>query len=112
MKSHGIANAQQLLQYFENQVAPIMTANNRTTVVWEDLFDSGITLNKNSIIEVWDNAASLNSIIKAGYRAITAYGNYLNNQVPIPGQEVSQWVDTWKTFYGVCISIASRVTLE
>jgi hypothetical protein len=25
---------------------------------------------------------------------------YLNNQVPIPGQEVSQWVDTWKTFYG------------
>jgi hexosaminidase len=79
MKQHGMSSATQLLQYFENQVAPIMSSINRTSVVWEDLFDSGISLSTaKTIIEVWDEPSSLNSIIKAGYKAITAYGWYVS----------------------------------
>merc|ERR1712137_290867 len=89
----------QTLQYFENQVTPIMTSANKTAVVWEDLFDDGIELPSNYIVEVWSDESTLQSLVKSGYRTISAYGYYLNNQEPVPGETTGQWVDTWKLMY-------------
>ena len=32
---------------------------------------------------------------------MTAYGYYLNDQEPVPGDTVGEWVDTWQIMYGV-----------
>merc|ERR1712137_746356 len=92
-------NDQQTLQYFENQVAPILTGVNKTAVVWEDLFDNGIILPSQYIVEVWSDGSTLQALLRSGYRAITAYGYYLNEQEPVPGETTGQWVDTWKLMY-------------
>jgi hexosaminidase len=98
MSSHKMKPIQ-LLQYFENQLQPIVSQNNKIPVCWEDLFDNGIQVPSNTIIEVWSNKATLSKIVAQGYQGITAYGNYLNYQAPIQGVYVSQWENTWQTFY-------------
>merc|ERR1712137_1228073 len=98
MQQNGL-DAVGTLQYFEDMVAPIVSGAGKNAVVWEDLYDDGVTLPSNYIVEVWPDQSTLQSLVKAGYRSITAYGYYLNNQEPSPGETTSQWVDTWKLMY-------------
>merc|ERR1712232_1206799 len=51
------------------------------------------------IVEVWSDESTLQSLVRSGYRTISAYGYYLNNQEPVPGETTGQWVDTWKLMY-------------
>eukprot|EP01103_Thecamoeba_quadrilineata_P000432 TRINITY_DN1036_c0_g1_i2.p1 TRINITY_DN1036_c0_g1~~TRINITY_DN1036_c0_g1_i2.p1 ORF type:complete len:454 (-),score=70.64 TRINITY_DN1036_c0_g1_i2:369-1730(-) len=99
MASHNIKTTTQLLQYFENNLEPIITQNNRTSVCWEDLFDNGITLPSSVIVEAWSKPDTLKQIVQAGLRGITSYGYYLNNQSPLTGVYVGQWENTWQTMY-------------
>lgn len=87
------------LQYFENMVYPIVSGANKNAVVWEDLFDDGVTVPIDYIVEVWSDQSTLQSLVEAGYQSITAYGYYLNNQEPVPGETTSQWIDTWQLMY-------------
>ena len=50
MQQNGF-NGDAALQYFEDQVAPIVQGANKNPVVWEDLFDNGIYLPSNYIVE-------------------------------------------------------------
>eukprot|EP01094_Clydonella_sp_ATCC50884_P010127 TRINITY_DN1968_c0_g1_i1.p1 TRINITY_DN1968_c0_g1~~TRINITY_DN1968_c0_g1_i1.p1 ORF type:complete len:548 (+),score=159.09 TRINITY_DN1968_c0_g1_i1:50-1693(+) len=100
MQQHGISSSTQLLQYFETNMQKVLANVGKKPVVWEDLFDAGIQLSPDTIVEIWDGSTTLKKVVQAGLQAINAYGWYLNEQVPIAGQEVGQWVDTWKTFYG------------
>uniref|UniRef100_A0A7S4I501 beta-N-acetylhexosaminidase n=2 Tax=Vannella robusta TaxID=1487602 RepID=A0A7S4I501_9EUKA len=98
MQQNGL-DAVGTLQYFEDMVAPILSKANKNPVVWEDLFDDGVNVPTQYIVEVWSDQSTLQSLVKAGYRTLTAYGYYLNNQEPSPGETTSQWVDTWKLMY-------------
>jgi len=51
MQQNGF-NGDAALQYFEDQVTPIVQGANKNAVVWEDLFDNGIYLPSNYIVEV------------------------------------------------------------
>jgi len=102
MAKNNIKSARDLEQDFENKLVAIIQKYGRTMVAWEDLYDNGIKLPASSTIyEVWSNRSALQRIINSGYRAITAYGWYLDYQLPLPIQQalVGQWEDTWKVLY-------------
>lgn len=98
MASHGF-NTQQLEQYFETQVQQIVASLGKTPIVWQEIFQNGITLPQGAIVEVWKDHPTLQSVINAGYHALYAAGNYLDQQIPNPSQTFYEWVDTWKNFY-------------
>ena len=98
MTSHNM-DSTQTIQYFEENLYTSLLLANKTGVVWEDLFDEGVTVSPSYIYEVWKDQSSVEAISKAGYKVITAYGNYLNDQTPIPYDYVGEWVDTWQIFY-------------
>jgi len=100
MSQHGMSSTTQLLQYYEDNLKTIMTNINKTTVAWEDLFDGGIKMPAQTIYEVWDESSAMGAITSAGFRAINAYGYYLDQQTPLPGATYYEWVDTWKAMYG------------
>ena len=51
------------------------------------------------IVEVWSEADTLQELINAGFKSISAYGYYLNEQEPLD-VPLYEWVDTWQVFYG------------
>lgn len=51
MKEMGFSD-RDTLQYFEDLVAPILTSAGKNAVVWEDLFDDGVTMPPQYIAEV------------------------------------------------------------
>ena len=99
MKENGVKTPEELEQYFEDNVAQILsTLPGKNAVVWEDLYDNGVSLPKNYIIETWSEKTTLEAVIKDGYKAINAYGWYLDQQQP-NGESTYQWINTWQIFY-------------
>lgn len=96
MKEKGL-DSHQMFQYFIDRVQDIATENNKLTVSWEDLFQEGVMLSKDSIYEVWLNRQTMLRILNAGYKTICANGFYLDQENP--GRPVYLWGDTWKIFY-------------
>jgi len=79
MKSHGIANYYDLQNYFVGQTHQIIAPIPRQLINWQELFNEGMTLVPNQIIQVWKDHATLDSVVKAGYRATLSFGWYLDN---------------------------------
>jgi len=98
MTSHNMKGYVDLLNYYETKVQGIVHALKRTTVLWEESFDSGLTLSNDTVVNVWLSSQRLSQIIKSGHRATYSYGWYLDRQVPDP-QTWYLWEDTWKDFY-------------
>lgn len=100
MKQNGMTTPQQLEQYFETKLINILTSLGKTPVFWQEVFQAGITgFPANTIIEVWEDHPTLQSVITAGLKGLYAAGNYLDQQIPNPAQTWYEWVDTWKNFY-------------
>jgi len=105
MRSQGYTTGEQVEQYFEDRLKAIVEKIShkypKNLVVWQELFDNGLSLDKNIIIDVWKDKATLASVVKAGFRGLLSAGWYLDQQIPNPSQTWYEWEDTWKNFYAV-----------
>jgi len=99
MKKNGFQNGAQVEQYFEMQMFQILQAHNKSMVCWQELFNNGVTLKANTIVEVWEDAPTLQEVIDGGYRGLVAFPYYLDKQTPKAGSTHYEWVDTWQDFY-------------
>ncbi|EFA83914.1 hypothetical protein PPL_02984 [Heterostelium album PN500] len=94
-------NLVQAEEYFENQLTTILTNLNRTKMVWNDPYQNGVNMTKDTLVQVWDSASLTQEIVDAGYKAIVSFAYYLDKQVPNPeGKTHYEWQDTWQDFYG------------
>eukprot|EP01087_Luapelamoeba_hula_P009181 TRINITY_DN2359_c0_g1_i1.p1 TRINITY_DN2359_c0_g1~~TRINITY_DN2359_c0_g1_i1.p1 ORF type:complete len:529 (-),score=69.71 TRINITY_DN2359_c0_g1_i1:52-1638(-) len=102
MKSLGLANGQQVYNYFETRLFRDVLhrlPQPRDIVVWQEVFTNNLNVPKNTTIEVWISQDLLAQVLKAGYPGILAAGYYLDKQIPNPAKTWYEWVDTWKNFY-------------
>jgi hexosaminidase len=64
MRRMGFTNGVQVEGYFIDRIQKFLESLNRTTIVWEDLFDEGVTLDSSTIIHVWKDQSVLNQVRK------------------------------------------------
>jgi N-acetyl-beta-hexosaminidase len=56
MKKMGYTSPNQLVQYFEGKLQPMIKSFGKTFVGWQEIFDAyGLTLPADTIIEVWED---------------------------------------------------------
>jgi hexosaminidase len=70
MNDNKIADLNGALNYFEQQIYNLAKSKNRQPVHWQEVFEEKLTLPSNAIIQVWKDFETLDSVVKAGYRAI------------------------------------------
>eukprot|EP00753_Platysulcus_tardus_P019726 PLAT7474.1.p1 GENE.PLAT7474.1~~PLAT7474.1.p1 ORF type:complete len:535 (+),score=242.67 PLAT7474.1:73-1605(+) len=75
-------------QLFQDKLKPLVSSAGKTQVVWEDMFNNGVKLPSDTVIEVWSTFQTLAKVLRAGYRALLAQCWYL---------DMESW--TWETFY-------------
>jgi hexosaminidase len=101
----GFTTGEQIENYFENLLQQMVLPSsksriNKKMVVWQELFDHNISLDKqNVIVQVWLSPQALADVVKAGYQGLLSAGYYLDQQIPNHAQTWYEWVDTWKNFY-------------
>lgn len=91
MANHGISpgNYTALESYYVQNVLNIITNLGREYIGWEEIFDNGLTLSPNTVIDVWKYhntgagpnitwQSELYNVTKAGYHAILSSPWYLN----------------------------------
>lgn len=83
MSQHNMtANYRELEKYYIGKVYDILSSYNKTVLVWQEVFDNGSNLPKDSIVHVWKNQPAfmteMKSVVQAGYRAILSSCWYLN----------------------------------
>lgn len=91
MKDNNITSYAQLEDYFEERVLKLAAAQNVSVMCWEELFDNGLPLPKNVVIEVWkggDPRAVLHAVVQQGFRGVMSSFWYLDHLG-----------DTWATYY-------------
>jgi hexosaminidase len=98
-KNNGFTTSVQIEQYFETKLQKIIAKTNKTMVCWQELFNNGISLPADTVIEVWKDARTLQQVINGGHRAVAAFAYYLDKQMPNPNSTHYEWVDTWQDFY-------------
>ncbi|RXM30506.1 Beta-hexosaminidase subunit alpha [Acipenser ruthenus] len=82
MKKMGFGTDYRKLEsfYIENLVK-IVTALNKNSLVWQEVFDNAVKLSASTVVEVWKGSCyhcELHRVTKAGQRAILASPWYLN----------------------------------
>lgn len=102
--SKGFSHGAQIEQYFEQQLQAMVLPGfqnqiNKKMVVWEELFENGVSLRSDIIVQVWSSRDLLQQVLNAGHQALLSQGYYLDKQIPNPDQTFYEWVDTWKNFY-------------
>lgn len=98
MAKHNMTSVD-LEQYFENRIEPMIKGQNKSIVIWEDLYNSGVEIPMDYLVEVWMDQFTLQQIAANGYKTIMAAGWYLANSQPDPPSIPSLWYDTWMDFY-------------
>jgi hexosaminidase len=100
MNQNGMTTGTQLYAYFEKRLAAIMSNLKKKHLVWEDVFNAGIALDKKeTLVEVWSNHQTLAALTAQGIKAITSAGWYLGVQIPESGVTHGLFFDTWQDFY-------------
>uniref|UniRef100_A0A6B2L2K0 beta-N-acetylhexosaminidase n=1 Tax=Arcella intermedia TaxID=1963864 RepID=A0A6B2L2K0_9EUKA len=99
MKQHGMTTGVELAQYFEDRLFNSVLPSTKQIVVWQDLFDNGVQIPNNTIIQVWSDVADLKTVTSSGFKGLISAGWYLNEQVPVPGSTHGDFMDTWMDFY-------------
>jgi len=102
--SKGFTNGAQIEEYFEQKLQTMVLPGNNNQInkgiiVWEEIFQNGITLRKDVVVQVWSSRSLLQKVLDAGHRTLLSQGFYLDVQVPDPGRVWYKWGDTWKNFY-------------
>eukprot|EP01112_Ceratiomyxa_fruticulosa_P000622 TRINITY_DN1055_c0_g1_i3.p1 TRINITY_DN1055_c0_g1~~TRINITY_DN1055_c0_g1_i3.p1 ORF type:complete len:528 (-),score=102.21 TRINITY_DN1055_c0_g1_i3:92-1675(-) len=99
MNQNGMgSNFTLLLQYFEKNLAPIISVTGKSVVCWSDvIYYSNHVDKENTIVTAWRERGDAQTIASLGYKTINSAGWYLDMQ--IPGQEHYEWIATWEDFY-------------
>lgn len=99
MKDNNVQNTIQLWQIFETEITNFLASKGRSIVAWEEVFVNGINIPAGSIIEVWEDFETLQSVVDAGHYALMSSAFYLDKQVPVPNEYFYEWLDTWESMY-------------
>jgi len=99
MKMKGWTDYALLEQYYEQNLIKIVEATGKHYVVWQEIFDNGLKIDKHTIVDVWKNDPTrwqdeLGSVTKAGFQAILSapwYLNYESNPYNTDGN--------WESYY-------------
>jgi len=68
---NGLSGSEATYEYFVDKAAGITRNQARTPVQWVEVFEHfGSKLDKNTIVHVWKEKETLNSIVSAGYKAL------------------------------------------
>jgi len=87
MQQNGIATYLELENYFVGKTQVIAKQSSKTLINWQELFNDGISLQPNTIVQVWKDHETLDAVVTAGYQGLMSFGWYLG-----PGA-------SWKDFY-------------
>ncbi|RWS29590.1 beta-hexosaminidase subunit alpha-like protein, partial [Leptotrombidium deliense] len=85
-----------LENYYMQRVVDMNAKLNKSSVVWQEVYDNGVDLQKDTIVHVWlgDTAAAyheeLRKVTKSGYRAILSSPWYISN---------IQFGNDWQKYY-------------
>jgi hexosaminidase len=103
MAANNFTTRGQVENYFESRLQPLLKAHDRSMVVWQELFNDGVALDDDVIVNVWIDLATLGRVVASGRRALLSAGFYLDKQRPLSDFNASvfhyEWVDTWIDFY-------------
>ncbi|XP_036619486.1 beta-hexosaminidase subunit beta [Trichosurus vulpecula] len=84
-----------LESYYIQRLIDIVSSTNKGYMVWQEVFDNGVTLKKDTIIEVWIQSTyreELRRVTAAGYAAVLAAPWYL---------DYISYGQDWKKYYSV-----------
>jgi hexosaminidase len=103
MKENNFTTRGDVENYFESRLQPLLKAHGRSMVVWQELFNDGVTLDDDVIVNVWIDLETLGRVVASGRKALLSAGFYLDKQRPLSDFNASvfhyEWVDTWIDFY-------------
>lgn len=100
MSSHGMTTGSQLYAYFEQKLSQVLAPLKKKLIVWEDVFNEGITIDpKTHIVHIWSNPNTLDAVTSKGINAITSAGWYLGVQIPNKNNPHGLFFDTWQDFF-------------
>mgnify|MGYP000410891082 CR=1 FL=1 len=81
MKEHNLTDYAKLEEIWITQIINITETNSFDYIVWEEVFNNGININKNTVVEVWlpyHPKQETYNVTKAGYRALISAPWYLD----------------------------------
>ncbi|XP_041082725.1 beta-hexosaminidase subunit alpha-like isoform X2 [Polyodon spathula] len=82
MKKMGFGtNYRKLESFYIENLVKIVTALNKNSIVWQEVFDNAVKLSAFTVVEVWKGSCyhcELHRVTKAGQRAVLASPWYLN----------------------------------
>ena len=97
MAAQNMSSYSELEQYYELKLLDILKAQNSSYMCWQEIFDNGVAILPDTIVNVWKGAHNasdwqreLKAVAKAGYRAVLSAPWYLNY--------ISYGQD-WQTYY-------------
>eukprot|EP01120_Amphizonella_sp_Union-15-10_P015421 TRINITY_DN793_c0_g1_i1.p2 TRINITY_DN793_c0_g1~~TRINITY_DN793_c0_g1_i1.p2 ORF type:complete len:233 (-),score=41.39 TRINITY_DN793_c0_g1_i1:56-754(-) len=69
-----------LEQYYERKLLDIVAAAGKSYIIWEDVFDNGVVIQPNTVVDVWRSGwqKTLGKSTAAGYKSILSAPWYLN----------------------------------
>ncbi|XP_013184113.2 beta-hexosaminidase subunit beta [Amyelois transitella] len=88
MEDHNI-DKNQLHGLFMEKVIPLLKVDS-TAIVWQEVFDEGVPLNKDVLVQVWKNypEQEMAKVLKAGHKVLFSSSWYLDHIT-----------DGWKDYY-------------
>ena len=103
MKNHNISTVAELEAFFEAKVLDIAKKYEIHPMVWQDIFNNGVKLAPEAVIEVWRGAdyKTLKQVVSEGYQATMSGFWYLDHLG-----------DIWQTFYEKDIDSAGLTPAE
>jgi hexosaminidase len=80
MQQNNYTNYAMLEQYYETSLLNVLNQIGVSYICWEDVFDNGVKLNPDTVVEVWRDGwnSTIASVTEAGYRTILSTPWYLN----------------------------------
>jgi len=99
MKQYNLTT-QDLQASFEQKAQNMIAAINKSSIVWEEVFDLGSPVLNDTIINVWlDNPATvITNAVQSGRRVVISSGWYMDRMQV--NNSYYQWIFTWHDFYG------------
>ncbi|XP_062828396.1 beta-hexosaminidase subunit beta [Anolis carolinensis] len=95
MKKYGFWYSYSKLEsYYIEKILDIMSSVNKKSIVWQEVFDNGVQLQPDTVIEVWLSHyhEELRKVTKEGHPAILAAPWYL---------DIISYGQDWKKYYNV-----------
>eukprot|EP00736_Rhodelphis_marinus_P012728 Rmarinus@m.28696 len=97
VEERGMSYAEAEGYFIQKALDYVRSTGDRRGMVWQEVFDHGTDLGKDTLIHVWLDAASLPRALKAGHQAILSQGWYLD--VLVPAGYHYRFQDPWRDFY-------------